>query len=387
MKRLLPILTLVLLSAATTASAAYYYDYYLDPPKSPVQDNPYDIPGGYTNQSDSFTYGTLVETESGEKAASYTNTFTVSRESHWNNELVYDGNNNNFFRIEVGSNNDQKVALYLTDFVSGLYPDGPYNSSSNALFNRGIVEYGYRTLTYDEDTKTYVPGETVTKNILVEDANGLIEGSDGKTYSLNTSNVTVADTVKYYYEPINRYQYNLGEFNPGDVIELYMLDNVGGEAYSFSSRETGEFVPFDNSTAPNVDSETGAVLTVSDGGFGDGGYRIAPIQTDALLNTYYFDANYSGANYHDYTPFDPDQTKAAGKAMPLSQLIPGAVADAAVAFGIYALGTGIEPDNGTIINGGGSFGQPLPGGVQIALIAGFFGLGFCYIRRRKVTVC
>ena len=36
--------------------------------------------------------------------------------------------------------------------------------------------------------------------------------------------------------------------------------------------------------------------------------------------------------------------------------------------------------------GGGTVGGPLPGGLQIALIAGLFGLGFWYIRRRKATV-
>jgi len=35
---------------------------------------------------------------------------------------------------------------------------------------------------------------------------------------------------------------------------------------------------------------------------------------------------------------------------------------------------------------GGPVGSPLPGGVQIALIAGLFGLGFWYIRRRKAAV-
>jgi hypothetical protein len=35
---------------------------------------------------------------------------------------------------------------------------------------------------------------------------------------------------------------------------------------------------------------------------------------------------------------------------------------------------------------GGTSGQPLPGGLQIALIAGLFGLGFYYVRRRKAMV-
>ena len=35
---------------------------------------------------------------------------------------------------------------------------------------------------------------------------------------------------------------------------------------------------------------------------------------------------------------------------------------------------------------GGTVGSPLPGGLQIALIAGLFGVGFWYVRRRKATV-
>lgn len=38
------------------------------------------------------------------------------------------------------------------------------------------------------------------------------------------------------------------------------------------------------------------------------------------------------------------------------------------------------------VEGGGGAGAPLPGGLQIALIAGLFGLGLWYIRRRKANV-
>ena len=46
-------------------------------------------------------------------------------------------------------------------------------------------------------------------------------------------------------------------------------------------------------------------------------------------------------------------------------------------FGIVASGQSYTP---------GTVGGPLPGGVQIALIASLFGLGFWYIRRRKSVV-
>ena len=112
MKHLLSILTLALLCAATTASAAYYYDYYLDPPNTlPVNNDP----NGYHNQSDSFTYGVrdnngnLVENPS---------VFTVNRESNWGNNITFAGNKDNFYRIEVGKDNAEKLTLYLTDYVS-----------------------------------------------------------------------------------------------------------------------------------------------------------------------------------------------------------------------------------------------------------------------------
>lgn len=50
---------------------------------------------------------------------------------------------------------------------------------------------------------------------------------------------------------------------------------------------------------------------------------------------------------------------------------------------------GVQIDFGIVANGveGATVsGKPLPGGVQIALIAGLFGLGFWYVRRRKAVV-
>ena len=49
-------------------------------------------------------------------------------------------------------------------------------------------------------------------------------------------------------------------------------------------------------------------------------------------------------------------------------------------FGIVASGQTYTPGEG-----GGTFGSPLPGGLQIAIIAGLFGLGFYYVRRRKAA--
>ena len=394
MKHILPILTLALLGAAATASAStFYYDYYLSYSNNDPVDNKVTVDGKeYRNQSDVPTYGTITSFNGDGVTVSEDNTFTAHRESNWGNDIT-GANPNNFFRIELGSENTQKVNLYLTDFVSSIYGSDPYyNSDSNALFNdtydnegnitkRAIVEYGYRTLTLNEETGKYEAGETKRFSTVIEDSEGKIEieGTDGvKTYRLNTANVTELDkiSVNDWNEPVARYQYSLGAFDPGDVIEVYMKDSVGGEVYSFSSNVNGEYQLFDK-TSPVLD-ENDEILDKSQGGFSDGGYVVGSTETDAMLYNYYFNENISKSkgDYHDYTVFDSDKTIAAEKAMPLSQLIPnyytseGLVTGKAVAFGIY----------------GKTFGSPLPGGLQIALIAGLFGLGFCYIRRRKAIV-
>lgn len=372
MKRLLPLLTLALLGAATTASAAYYYDYYLDPPKSDIVTTK--TTDGNVVESDSFTYGT--RDNAGIKIDN-PNTFSVNRELNWNSSFKWAGANNSFFRIELGEKNTQSVTLYLTDYVSEVVPQAAYlptHSSSNALFNMDIKEYGYRTLTYDATSETYTAGKTVSYQIFDKDGN-------------LSDRVTEIDSIDYNGDgkEMVRYKYELGTFKPGDIIEVYLKDVNNKEVYSFSSNEEGVYTPFDR-TSYETNSE------LAQGGFGDGGYRVAAIQTDAMLDSYYFvekldgpegEATRPNPEYHsDYPKFNSDipeenpdhynSTLAAGKAMPLSQLIPnvyineGLVTGTAVAFGIY-----------------GTVGKPLPGGLPIALVAGLFGLGFCYIRRRK----
>ena len=84
-----------------------------------------------------------------------------------------------------------------------------------------------------------------------------------------------------------------------------------------------------------------------------------------------------------------DEAKAAralasDKSMPLSTLAPSA--KNGVYFGIIAKVDGViysSITNGGGSGGAGAAGSPLPGGLQMALIAGLFGLGFWYVRRRK----
>ncbi len=76
-----------------------------------------------------------------------------------------------------------------------------------------------------------------------------------------------------------------------------------------------------------------------------------------------------------------DKVDALDRNMPVAQLYLYGSNGNQINYGIIAVGTGDGGEGG----GGGNvtFGSPLPGGLQIALIAGLFGLGFWYIRRRK----
>ena len=67
--------------------------------------------------------------------------------------------------------------------------------------------------------------------------------------------------------------------------------------------------------------------------------------------------------------------------MPVGQVYFPGEGEKQINFGIIA-----STSRDIVSEGGGSFGSPLPGGVQVALIAGLLGLGFWFIRRRKATV-
>jgi hypothetical protein len=349
MKHILPILTLALLGAAATAFADnFYYEYYKGAALgevNTVSDNDVWWPNHF--DTDSVTYGITEENKTGE--------FTVARNSNWNSPLSPSAKSN-FYRIEVNKNG---LELYLTDFVKGIYEDTmSYNSTSNALFNMNITQYGYRELTLGADGK-YTAGKPQYFDIF--DSNG----------NLNKENVTKIDTIKNDKgEEVARYKYALGTFKKDTVIELCMKDSEGREAYSYSYQDGVDAE--DNIVYTPFDPTTYAWIESMQGGFGEGGYHVDAIQTDDMLDSYYF------PDRKDYKPFDSAKTPAAQKAMPLSQLIPTTGGD--VSFGIIAMTDGM-------ITGGykGTVGSPLPGGLQIALIAGLFGLGFWYVRRRKAV--
>ena len=345
MKHLLPILTLALLGTAATVSADnFYYDYYKDPSVSAVGNGSDTLDGWWYDKyfTDSVSY----------------KDFEVARNSNWNVQAI---NNSNFYRIHVIGNN---VDLYLTDFVDNV--GSPTNE--NAIYNK-ISEYGYRNLSL-VDGKYVATGDTTTYSLVGEDAvkPTTIDTLTFEKSYLDENNNTVDATYT-----VDRYKYHLGTFNNGDVIELYMKDLDGGEAYSYSNfNEVGE-----NNTRVGAE-----------GAFGDGGYRVN-LQTDEMLHDYYFQNEQlesHGLNGFTGDNAEANRTAASSKAMPLSALDPSG---SRVYFGIIASTAGINGNgngNGDGNGNGNGMGTPLPGGLQIALIAGLFGLGFWYIRRRKSSI-
>jgi len=361
MKHVLPLLTLALLGAAATAFADnFYYDYYKDPGKTDVENEYWVVDpwNKYESGTDSFTY----------------KNFSVARNSDWEylgnaestvtGKAIIDGNN--FYRIHVIGND---VDLYLTDFVNTALDE----TNNDALYNR-ISEYGYRKLeqvTVDGRTQYVAAEGPVVNTLSIAD-----DGTPMVTYAGDdeASNLPKIDSVNNQGRTIDRYQYFLGTFNDGDVIEVYMKDLEDGIAYSYSGIN-------------DIDSGTNAPAG-AEGGFGDGGYRVL-LETDKMVNGYYFQDENLQPQYRGFGEGEAAERAreaASSKAMPLSALDPNG---SRVYFGIIAKVDGVIGGNNGGIGGGdgngGTFGQPLPGGLQIALIAGLFGLGFWFVRRRKAT--
>ena len=86
-----------------------------------------------------------------------------------------------------------------------------------------------------------------------------------------------------------------------------------------------------------------------------------------------------------YTPVEGEytsrwlaRTDALDSSLPIAQLTMYNSTGYQVNFGLLTAASDLPPSPG-----GETFGSPLPGGLQVALIASLFGLGFWYVRRRK----
>ncbi len=192
---------------------------------------------------------------------------------------------------------------------------------NDALTSKKITQYGYHFV----DDKTHVDANGVEYDREVWDMQDAINDSD-RYGVLEKFKVSGGETL--------RHGYYLGNFSAGDEIEIYLKD-ASGEIYSNQYRDQGG-----RYDAPNYDQVVAAQLGAG-----------------SLENSYEIQLE-------------------ARKAMPLAELTPSS--GNTVFFGIYA---GAAPEITFIRDD--VVGRPLPGGVQIALIAGLFGLGFWYVRRRK----
>ena len=224
------------------------------------------------------------------------------------------------WRIQVTG---EKVDFYLTDYID----TGDLGSSTNndSLIIKGIKQIGYRYL----ESNTVPKGTYITKDIEVDSktTEEYLFGQDKKNGWKETLIEEPNPTSERYdnIHTVTRNHYYLGTFNEGDVIEVYM-SRFEEESY--------------------VDGKKGvwSTSTLYTGGYGEG----VTEATDQLA------VYLAGGSW-----------EAGRKAMPLASLTPEG--GSRVFFGIQA----------------SAVGSPLPGGLPLALIAGFFGLGFWYVRRRK----
>lgn len=126
------------------------------------------------------------------------------------------------------------------------------------------------------------------------------------------------------HDVVTRYAYELGEFKAGDEVEIYLeMANYGDAAYA-----VGSYTPIENRNTSRYNQR----------------------QDDAIALR---------ENYN----------------MPIAELTLSGWNQ--VMFGIRGVAKEV------VVTSNDFVGSPLPGGLPIVLVAGFFGLGFWYIRRRK----
>lgn len=203
--------------------------------------------------------------------------------------------------------------LYITDWISGAGDN--YNRSS--IENEGATKYGYYLLETQDAEKADAVGKKVEMSL--------------------ADNRRVFETHKWENgKVITRYGYKLGTFSEGDVLEIYMGNEVDGSR-SNTTAYKGAF---------QKDTHADAAVMHDLGWTGEGTFWDAP----------------------------NDIRMAAIKAMPLAEL----------AF----KGDGVITQGETRVHFGileGSFGAPLPGGIPLVLVSCLFALGFWFFRRKKAV--
>ena len=238
-------------------------------------------------------------------------TYDVVRTGYadWHNPKEGDYMDSYYKIVITGGSGD----LYITDWISGAGDD--YNRSS--IENEGATKYGYYLLSTEDADKADAVGKKVEMSL--------------------AENRMVFETHEWENgKVITRYGYKLGTFSEGDVLEIYM----GNEVDASRSNTTAYMGAFQK------DTHADAVVMHELGWTGEGTFWNAP----------------------------NDIRMAAIKAMPLAEL----------AF----KGDGVITQGETRVHFGlleGSFGAPLPGGLPLVLVSGLFALGFWFVRRKKAV--
>ena len=278
----------------------------------------------------SFYVNPEVSTDGNVQTIDYGKYQVVKYGGSWGGALMY----SNYFRIHANEN----VDFYLYDFVDNVQSS---DNSANALTgvnaeqNKRAVQYiGYRETKAITDSEGKITGfETSNEKThpigdptSVESVQRQPEGEDAQPYE------------------IVRNSYYLGRFEAGKDYELYVSYETDGSDGVWSN--TGDMAA--GYHLYTVDEDNNAMIPKS---------NIVPV--DKLMWAYK-NGSFSSAGMLYMAVKEKDFESA--NAMPIAQLNN-------VYFGMRAVGS------------------PLPGGLPIALVAGLFGLGFWYIRRRKNIAC
>lgn len=242
---------------------------------------------------------------------------------------AYEGYTGSYYTIKVTGNPGETGKIYLADKFNNIY-SGAQSEALNGVigtvddpYRVKITDFGY---TYARQGMTDVVKKSMSsENIVPLDLDANLNPSQN-TYSFwnDAGTEKVSRTRNGYY---------LGEFKAGDEIQVYMK---------------AVLVDVDDNVIPNTIMET------------------TSNNPDGEYNSRY---NIAGA--------DPLNNGMQLAALYLKNELP---------FGIMG-----DPGTGNYVYGSSTEvdwvpqGSPLPGGVQIALIAGLFGLGFWYVRRRKAV--
>ena len=323
MKHILPILTLALLGAAATASAA-------DTIYDPVFEDIYKYGEKYGYYEDP----TVTTTSNNKVQTIDYGSYSVVKEADrsWSgSSLQYES----FYKIHANENID----FYLYDYVNTTGD----SVNTNNLLTSNVSRIGYRTYALDP-------------------ASGEYKLKKEKTFDLKAASQEVFD-VKFSggTVEVTRNSYLLGSFLQNEEFEIFMSYNAddSGGVWSNSS---GDNAPDGGYTLYDSEGNTKSAQNMSP-------------NVDKLMWAYK-NGSYSSAMYNGNYSGLMSKNDEAANAMPLASLDPFSPTKGEAVratFGLYATPSG-------------AVGSPLPGGLPIALIAGLFGLGFWYVRRRKATV-